>query len=65
MKKQSTKIERIIKKAVDHVVDTELYEWPPQCAAFLYHPTRPETKSKRSNFEKMGDNTDKALAKQR
>ena len=41
MKKQNVKIERIIKKAVTHMVDTELYEWPPQCAAFLYQPTRP------------------------
>lgn len=42
MKKQHTKIERIVKKAVTHMVDTELYEWPPKCAAFLYQPTRPK-----------------------
>ena len=43
MKKQHTKIERIVKKAVTHMVDTELYEWPPKCAAFLYQPTRPKS----------------------
>lgn len=42
MKKQHTKIERIVKKVVTHMVDTELYEWPPKCAAFLYQPTRPQ-----------------------
>lgn len=65
MKKQSKKIEKIIKKVIENMVDSELYEWPPQCAAFLYQPTRPESKNNRSNFEKMGDNSDKALAKRR
>lgn len=42
MKKQNAKIEGIVKKVVAHMVDTELYEWPPKCAAFLYQPTRPQ-----------------------
>lgn len=42
MKKQNDKIEGIVKKVVTHMVDTELYEWPPKCAAFLYQPTRPQ-----------------------
>lgn len=43
MKKQNAKLERIVKKAVTRMVDTELYEWPPKCAAFLYQPTRPKS----------------------
>ncbi len=46
MKKQNAKIEGIVKKVVTHMVDTELYEWPPQCAAFLYQPTRPKSENK-------------------
>lgn len=42
MKKQNAKIEGIVKKVVAHMVDTELYEWPPKCAAFLYQPIRPK-----------------------
>lgn len=44
MKKHDTKIEGIIKNAVTYMVDTELYEWPPQCTAFLYQPIRPQNK---------------------
>ena len=42
MKKQNAKVEGIVKKVVAHMVDTELYEWPPKCAAFLYQPARPK-----------------------
>lgn len=42
MKKQERLVKSIIKKTVTHMVDTELYEWPPKCAAFLYQPTRPK-----------------------
>lgn len=30
MKKQSEKFDSILKKVVQHMVDTELYGWPPQ-----------------------------------
>ena len=42
MKKTSKKAESIVKKTVNHMVDVELYGWPPQCATFLYQPTRPQ-----------------------
>lgn len=42
MKKQKAEIERIMKKTIKHVVDTQIYEWPPQCSAFLYQPIRPK-----------------------
>ena len=42
MKKTSKKAESVVKKAVNHMVDVELYGWPPQCATFLYQPTRPQ-----------------------
>lgn len=34
MKKQSEKFDSILKKVVQHMVDTELYGWPPQCTHF-------------------------------
>lgn len=52
MKKQNSKIERIARKAVTHMVDTELYEWPPKCAAFLYQPTRPQRTTNGSSVDK-------------
>ena len=42
MKNRKVEIERIMKKTIKHMVDTQLYEWPPQCSAFLYQPTRPK-----------------------
>lgn len=45
MKKQSAKYEGIIKKTVKHMVDSELYGWPPQCSTFLYQPIRPQRKN--------------------
>ena len=36
MKKQSEKFDSILKKVVQHMVDTELYGWPPQCTAFYF-----------------------------
>lgn len=44
MKKEvlHAKLDRIIRKTVTHMVDTELYVWPPACAVFLYQPVRPK-----------------------
>lgn len=42
MKKQKAEIERMMKKTIKYVVDTQIYEWPPQCSAFLYQPIRPK-----------------------
>ena len=52
MKKQTVKLEGIMKKAVKHMVDTQLYGWPPQCASFLYQPLRPQ----RNNNDLSKDN---------
>lgn len=46
MKKLNTTVETLMKKAVNHMVDTELDGWPPQCATFLYQPVRPEKTEK-------------------
>lgn len=45
MKKENEKLEGIMKKVVKHMVNTELYGWPPQCASFLYQPIRPPRKN--------------------
>lgn len=42
MKQQDERVKKIIKAAINHMVDIELYEWPPQCSAFLYQPVRPK-----------------------
>lgn len=34
-------MEKAMKKLVKKIVDSELYEWPPQCATFYYQPLRP------------------------
>lgn len=36
MKKKTVKLEGIMKNAVKHMVDNELYGWLPQCSTFLY-----------------------------
>ena len=41
MKKNNTRMEKAMKKLVKKMVDSELYEWPPQCATFYYQPVRP------------------------
>lgn len=41
MKKNNPEIEKAMKKLVKKMVDSELYEWPPQCATFYYQPVRP------------------------
>lgn len=38
MKKVNKQVESVVKKVVNHMVDSELYSWPPQCASFLYQP---------------------------
>ena len=55
MKKESKNVELILKKAVNYMVDTELYGWPPQCTSFFYQPVRPQRKSKDTpkNSEKI------------
>lgn len=42
MKIKNEKIEAIVKKAINCLVDAERYEWPPQCGTFFYQPTRPQ-----------------------
>lgn len=33
--------EKIVKKAINMIVDIDLYEWPPKCSALYYQPVRP------------------------
>lgn len=58
MKKTESKIQSLIKKTVTHMVETELYEWPPQCAALLYQPTRPPKDKNDSLREKTRSDTE-------
>lgn len=46
MKKINQTVESVVSKAVNHMIDTELYGWPPQCASFLYQPVRPRKGNK-------------------
>lgn len=46
MKKENEKMEKVIKRVITHMIDTELYGWPPQCSAFLYQPVRPKKAGK-------------------
>ena len=41
MKNQNKKRGEIMKKMIKHMVDAEIYGWPPQCVSFLYQPVRP------------------------
>lgn len=52
MKKQSEKFDSILKKVVQHMMDAELYGWPPQCTAFLYQPVRPQKAVKKLSESK-------------
>lgn len=33
--------EKVVKKAINMIVDIDLYEWPPKCSALYYQPVRP------------------------
>lgn len=59
MKKQNSKVESVMKRVVTYVVDTELYEWPPQCTAFLYQPVRPRKANKELDVKSVRHNPDK------
>lgn len=41
MKNQDKKRGEIVKKMIMHMIDAEIYGWPPQCVSFLYQPVRP------------------------
>lgn len=41
MKKTKKLFASVIKKAANHMIDSELCEWPPQCSIFYYQPVRP------------------------
>ena len=45
MKDNHSKIETMIKKIVNKVVEGEERGWPPGCATLLYQPERPERQS--------------------
>lgn len=37
----SKSVEKVVRKVLNHIADSELYEWPPQCAFIYYQPKRP------------------------
>lgn len=39
--KMSKPINKVVKKVLNHIADSEIYEWPPQCAFIYYQPKRP------------------------
>lgn len=39
-------IDRMVKKMLNDIADSELYEWPPRCAAICYQPVRPKRDAK-------------------
>lgn len=42
MKKSKKLIAKAVKKTVNHMVDSELYTWPPLCTGFFFQPVRPK-----------------------
>ena len=45
MNDNNSKIDTMIKKIVNKVVEGEERGWPPGCTTLLYQPERPERKS--------------------
>ena len=43
------KLEKLAAKAVNAIIDSEIYGWPPVCFGMFYQPNRPTLKP-----EKMG-----------
>ena len=46
MRSQNQKRKEMMKKVIKHVIDAEVYGWPPQCVSFLYQPVRPQKSGK-------------------
>ncbi|MDD4849902.1 MAG: hypothetical protein PHO10_04290 [Gemmiger sp.] len=40
--KNGNKLAALAQKAVNHMVNAELYDWPPYCPLLSYQPHRPE-----------------------
>lgn len=58
--KMSKPINKVVKKVLNHIADSELYEWPPQCAFIYYQPKRPnrnEHEGKEAKVVKKNDCT--------
>ena len=36
------KLDQLISKALNEVVDFEIFGWPPACIGIIYQPERPE-----------------------
>ena len=35
-------MEKLLKKAINQLAEKEAEGWPPECATFLFQPTRPQ-----------------------
>ncbi len=44
MKQLRLSVEQTVKQLVKHIVEQEVYEWPPRCAVLYYQPVRPPKK---------------------
>ena len=58
MKKSKKLIAKLIEKSVNHMIDSELCEWPPQCTALYYQPVRPKRIEENEN-NKVQKKTDR------
>jgi len=43
------KLEKLAVKAVNAIVDTEIYGWPPVCFGTFYQPKRPTASRRRTS----------------
>ena len=55
MKIVNPNIKRKIYNAIETMIDSEMYEWPPQCFGVAYQPERPykiitETRTEENNM---------------
>jgi len=46
MENKKTKLDTILNKAANAMMDSDTWQWPPQCSYFFYQPARPQRMSK-------------------
>lgn len=42
METQKTKMEMLLNKAANVMMDSDTWDWPPKCSYFFYQPSRPQ-----------------------
>ncbi len=53
MRKQKHIIEGMTKRIIKKIADHEVYEWPPRCPTFYYHPVRPSKEKREEQTSKQ------------